>query len=65
VVAGNKAIFKGEGTINGEGSFQFKIFADDDRPDTFRIIIWTNDWENPYYDSGVQDLGGGSIVVHK
>ncbi len=40
VVAGNKAQFKGEGTINGQGSYKFKIWADDDNPDTFRIQIW-------------------------
>ncbi len=39
VVAGNKAQFKGEGTINGQGSYKFMISADDDNPDTFRIQI--------------------------
>jgi hypothetical protein len=40
VVAGNMAQFKGEGTINGQGVYQFMITADDDNPDTFRIKIW-------------------------
>jgi hypothetical protein len=63
VVAGNKAQFKGEGTINGQGSYQFMITADDDNPDTFRIHIW--DDNGTVYDNGSQQsLGGGSIVVH-
>jgi PKD repeat protein len=63
VVAGNKAQFKGEGTINGQGSYQFMISADDDNPDTFRIKIW--DENGTVYDNGSQQsLGGGSIVVH-
>ncbi len=68
VVAGNKAQFKGVGTINGEGSYKFMISADDDNPDTFRIKIWyeENDIEVVVYDNGSQQsLGGGSIVVHK
>jgi PKD repeat protein len=63
VVAGNKAQFKGEGTINGQGSYQFMISADDDNPDTFRIKIW--DENGTVYDNGSQQsLGGGGIVVH-
>ncbi len=63
VVAGNKAQFKGEGTINGQGSYMFKIWADDDNPDTFRIMIWGDN--GVVYDNGSQQsLGGGSIKVH-
>jgi PKD repeat protein len=66
VVAGNKAQFKGEGTINGQGTYKFMIWADDDSPDTFHIKIWEGENEDtPIYDSDVQNLGGGSIVVHK
>ena len=62
VVADNKAQFRGAGTINGEGSYTFKISADDDNPDTFRIQIWD---EGTVYDNGSQQaLGGGSIKVH-
>ena len=64
VVAGMKAQFKGVGTINGQGSYKFMIWADDDNPDTFRIHIW--DDSGTIYDNGSQQpLGGGSIVVHK
>jgi hypothetical protein len=63
VVAGNKAQFKGEGTINGQGSYQFMISADDDTPDTFRIQIWGDN--GTVYDNGSQQaLDGGSIVIH-
>jgi hypothetical protein len=63
VVAGNTAQFKGEGTINGQGSYMFKIWADDDNPDTFRIMIWGDN--GVVYDNGSQQaLGGGSIKVH-
>jgi hypothetical protein len=68
VVAGNKAQFKGEGTIKGQGSFKFMITADNDSPDTFRIKIWLEDngVETVVYDNGSQQsLGGGSIVIHK
>jgi len=48
VVTGAKAIFKGEGTINGEGSYKFQITAidadidpnDSFEVDRFRIKIW-------------------------
>lgn len=64
VVAGNKAQFKGEGTINGHGNHKFMISADDDSPDTFRIQIWGD--SGIVYDNGSQQsLGGGSIVIHK
>ncbi len=68
VVAGNTAQFKGEGTINGQGSYKFMITADDDSPDTFRIKIWyeENGFEVVVYDNGSQQsLGGGSIKIHK
>lgn len=65
VVAGNKAVFKGEGTINGQGTFKFMISADDDSPDIFRIQIWEAGG-GLFYDNGPQQpLGGGSIVIHK
>ena len=41
-----------------------------DGADTFRIRIWTEDEvtavETDVYDNGfAQDLGGGSVVIHK
>ena len=74
VIAGSKAMFKGTGTINGEGSYGFLVSSVDGDPDKFRIKIWYLDSESVVYDnqSGALDdelptteLQGGSIVIHK
>jgi len=79
VVAGTKAMFKGTGTINGEGSYGFQISAIDGdskgNADTFRIKIWDKDnGDAVVYDNQMDDaddadptteLAGGQIVVHK
>jgi parallel beta-helix repeat protein len=77
VVAGDKAQFKGTGTINGEGEYKFIISAiDSDDIDQFRIRIWSEDEygvETVIYDNGsdteegenLTEIGGGSIVIHK
>jgi hypothetical protein len=60
---GDRAMFKGMGTINGYGSYNFMLWAGDDDPDTFRIRIWeenangaenTENAEDVIYDN--QDL---------
>ena len=78
IIAGSKAKFKGEGTINGTGSYGFMISAIDedskDKTDKFRIKIWdiANE-EFVVYDNqiGEEDdndpttkIAGGAIVVH-
>lgn len=78
VIAGAKAMYKGTGTINGEGSFGFQISAIDGQIagggdiDKFRIKI--KDGDDIVYDNqaGAGDnadpataIGGGSISVHK
>lgn len=64
----SNAQFKGEGSINGEGSYHFMLWAgDDDAGDTFRIKIWeeVNGTEAVVYDNGMdQPIEGGQIVVH-
>ncbi|MCC6491142.1 MAG: hypothetical protein IT364_26880, partial [Candidatus Hydrogenedentes bacterium] len=80
VVAGAKAMFKGVGTINGEGSYKFMLTAIDGdlkgAADTFRIRIWTEEDGNELtvYDNQMDDaidadamteLCGGSIIIHK
>jgi PKD repeat protein len=80
VVAGARAQFKGEGTINGGGSFKFMLTAIDGQvgggggTDKFRIRIWDRDGGGLVYDNqmGADDngdpttaLGGGSIVIHR
>jgi hypothetical protein len=79
VIAGSKAMFKGEGTINGDGEYGFMISAiDGDRKtnggdDMFRIKIWELITEDVIYDNQMGDdedadptttIRGGSIVIH-
>lgn len=80
VVAGARAQFKGEGTINGVGGYGFMLVGiDGQQPggggvDKFRIKIWDMAGEDVIYDNqiGADDygsaatrLGGGSIVIQK
>jgi PKD repeat protein len=74
VIAGSKAMFKGSGTINGEGDYAFMVSAIDGSPDRFRIRIWDKVTNVVIYDNqiGAADdasptmaLGGGSITIHK
>lgn len=71
VVAGQKAQFKGEGTVNGEAGYGFMLSAIDGDPDTFRIKITGPGglvYDNQIGASDTADpstaLGGGSVVVH-
>ena len=81
VVAGPKAQFKGDGTINGAGNYGFMLTALDAEltpsaeVDKFRIKIWDKDngdaivYDNKMGDADdaddITDIGGGSIVIHK
>jgi hypothetical protein len=81
VVAGARAQFKGEGTINGGGRYGFILTAIDGQVsggggvDKFRIKIWDkNNGNVVVYDNQLEasddsnpttTLGGGSIVIHK
>jgi hypothetical protein len=80
VIAGPKAQFKGQGTINGDGDYGFLLTATDGQVaggggvDRFRIKIWDRATEQVIYDNqmGTADdadpvtlLGGGAIVIHK
>jgi hypothetical protein len=69
ITGGDKAMFKGDGTINDEGSYKFIITAqDNDDGDTFRIKIWEEDENGDeiiIYDNGAdQILNGGQIKIH-
>ena len=71
VIAGkDKAIFKGSGTINGQGEYNFMIWAGDGGnkdPDTFRILIGCDDivvYDNGWDGGILQEIAGGSIVIH-
>ena len=78
IIAGTKAIFKGDGKINGVLGYKFLLSAKDESKnggdDTFRIKIWDAISEVVVYDNqlGAGDdaeaitvIGGGSIIVHK
>jgi hypothetical protein len=80
VIAGPKAQFKGDGTINGTGDYGFMLSAVDAAltpstdVDLFRIKIWDKATDNLVYDNmmGKDEkadpttaIGGGSIVIHK
>ncbi|MFJ8080386.1 VWA domain-containing protein [Streptomyces sp. NPDC096205] len=74
VVAGNKAIYKGTGTVNGASGYSFMLSATDSTPDTFRIRIWKTADDTLVYDNQLgaapdadptTALAGGSIVIHK
>ena len=80
VVAGKKAMFRGAGTINGEGEYTFILTVIDgdlqggDGVDKFRIMIWDKSTGGVIYDNMVgaannaiptSELGGGSIKIHK
>ena len=80
VIAGAKAKYKGYGTINGSGSYQFLLSAIDGDAsngggiDKFRIKIWDQINGGVVYDNAfgaAEDadpptaISGGSIVVHQ
>lgn len=79
VVAGSKAQYKGVGSINGKGTYNFLLTAVDGdlqngKADAFRIKITDPSTGNAVYDNqmGSDDtsnnatiLGGGSIVIHQ
>jgi hypothetical protein len=79
VISGAKAQFKGVGTINGGGYYDFLLTAIDGQisgggTDKFRIKIWDEATGIVTYDNkaGASDYGedateltGGSIVIHK
>ncbi len=79
VIAGAKAQYKGEGTINGTGVYGFMLTAIDGQEtggggvDKFRIKIWEKASGNVVYDNQMDaaddaepttTLGGGNIVIH-
>jgi len=62
------AQIKGRGRINGEGNYQFMLWAGDGSPDTLRIKIWymVDGSEVVVYDNGaVQPIRSGAITIRK
>jgi len=79
VVAGARAQFKGSGTINGSGNYDFILTAIDGaingggEIDKFRIKIWNPSSEEIVYDNKIgaddggndaTELDSGNIVIH-
>lgn len=81
IIAGHKAMYKGDGTINGEGNFGFQLSAIDEDltpstdVDLFRIRIWDKDNNDELvYDNELggapngdptTEIGGGNITIHE
>jgi predicted GH43/DUF377 family glycosyl hydrolase len=78
VVAGSKAQFKGEGTLNGDGEYGFMLTANDGQNtgdvDRYRIKIWDKATDEVTYDNQLGDeanadatteIQGGNIIIHK
>ena len=68
IVAGQRAKYKGNGTINGEGDYAFMLTGvdGDDDDDTFRIKIWDKETGEMIYDNNDDTiLSGGQIVIHR
>ena len=77
VIAGARAQYKGLGTINGVGGYQFLLTAVDGQvtggggSDLFRLKIWNgsgvaydNQMDTDDAAAPTRALDGGSIVVH-
>ncbi len=74
VISATKVRFKGVATINGSGSYTFKVTAEDNGEpgtnDTFKIEIWMgpvdteNSPPNPKHMTH-GTLGGGNIQIHQ
>lgn len=65
MIVGPYAIYKGTGTINNDGDYDFIVTVFDGGDDMFGIKIWDNNNEDEViYDSGLIVLGGGQIKIH-
>lgn len=80
VIAGARAQYKGEGTINGSGLYGFLLTAIDGQrsggggEDRFRVKIWDDSTGQIVYDNQLEAddnsnastvISGGSIVIHR
>ena len=50
--------------MNGAGTYQFLLAAEDGRSDKLSLRIWVTDPNDPIYDASNRPLKG-SIIVHK
>lgn len=74
VVSGTKAQFKGEGTVNGSGTYRFLLTCIDGSPDRIRMkvidqatgaLVYDNQIGANDTDAPTLGITGGSIIVHK
>lgn len=65
VISSGRAELQGTGTVNGAGSYSFRLVAIDGSPDSFAIRIWnaTTSYDLPLYKVSEQ-LSSGNNVVH-
>lgn len=57
VVSGSKAQLRGTGTVNGAGTYQFLLAAEDGRPDRLGLKIWETVPTSPIYSAAAGGLG--------
>jgi hypothetical protein len=70
--AGTLAQFRGTGTVNGSGQYQFMVWMTDGAVDTFRMKVWNASTGDVIYDTQPNASDGampttvlnGSIVIH-
>ncbi|GAB2596187.1 VWA domain-containing protein [Streptomyces capparidis] len=74
VVAGDKAVYKGSGTVNGQSGHAFMLTAIDGDPDRLRMRIWRTADDTLVYDNQkgaapdadpANAISKGQIVIHK
>lgn len=68
-LSGARAVMQGEGRLNGEAGYTFRLTAVDGlpsgSPDQLRIQIWATATGGFVFDNGaVEHIGRGSIVIH-
>lgn len=61
--SGTIAQFKGQGTLNGTGPYEFMVWVGDGTPDTYRIRI-VNGGGVVYDNGSMQPIGAGSVQIH-
>ena len=59
------AQLQGSGSINGAGTYTFRLWAGDGNPDTFRLKIWAQDGSLFYDNGALRPTSGGNIAIHK
>ena len=80
VIAGSKSQYKGTGTVNGNGDYEFMLTAIDGKisggggTDKFRLKVWDKTTNNVIYDNQLAasdnsdlttTIDSGSIIIHK